>query len=42
MTTLLTVYVLSWPVIVLGILITIVRGFLKDMRTARKEGRTII
>lgn len=42
MTALLTVYVLMWPVIVLGILATIVRGFAKDVREARKEGRPII
>lgn len=42
MTALLTAYVLMWPVLVLGILITIVRGFTKDAREARKEGRPII
>lgn len=42
MTALLTAYVLMWPVIVLGILVTIARGFLRDMREAKKEGRSII
>ncbi|MEO2098844.1 putative transporter small subunit [Brachybacterium paraconglomeratum] len=42
MTALLTAYVLMWPVLVLGILVTIVRGFAKDVREARKEGRPII
>jgi len=42
MTALLTAYVLMWPVLVLGILITIARGFAKDAREARKEGRPII
>ncbi|WP_422116245.1 putative transporter small subunit [Brachybacterium sp. UNK5269] len=42
MTALLTVYVLIWPVLVLGILVTIARGFAKDVREARAEGRTII
>lgn len=42
MTALLTTYVLMWPVIVLGILVTIARGFLRDMREAKKEGRSII
>jgi hypothetical protein len=42
MTALLTAYVLVWPVLVLGILITIARGFAKDAREARKEGRPII
>ncbi|WP_226832197.1 putative transporter small subunit [Brachybacterium sp. FME24] len=42
MTALLTVYLLTWPVLVLGILITIARGFLKDVKEARKEGRPII
>ena len=40
MTALLTAYVLMWPV--LGILITIARGFAKDVAEARKEGRPII
>jgi hypothetical protein len=42
MTALLTVYVLVWPVLVLGILITIARGFAKDAKEARDEGRMII
>ena len=42
MTALLTVYVLIWPVLVLGILITIARGFAKDAKEARDEGRPII
>ena len=41
MTALLTAYVLMWPVIVLGILVT-ARGFFRDMREAKKEGRPII
>lgn len=42
MTALLTAYVLMWPVIVFGILFTIARGFFKDAKQARKEGRPII
>lgn len=42
MTALLTTYVLMWPVLVLGILITIARGFAKDAKEAREEGRMII
>lgn len=42
MTALLTAYVLMWPVLVLGILITIARGFAKDVKEARQEGRTVI
>ncbi|GAA4520896.1 putative transporter small subunit [Brachybacterium sp. AOP42-C2-15] len=42
MTALLTIYVLMWPVLVLGILITIVRGFAKDAKEARDEGRMIV
>lgn len=42
MTALLTIYVLMWPVLVLGILITIARGFAKDAKEAREEGRMII
>ncbi|GAA1488769.1 putative transporter small subunit [Brachybacterium sacelli] len=42
MTALLTAYVLMWPVLVLGILITIAGGFAKDVKEARQEGRTVI
>lgn len=42
MTALLTAYVLVWPVLVLGVLITIVRGFAKDVKEARAEGRQVI
>lgn len=42
MTALLTTYVLIWPVLVLGILVTIARGFAKDVREARAEGRMVI
>src|SRR5699024_8720933 len=41
-TALLTAYVLMWPVLVLGILITIGRGFVKDVKKAREEGRPVI
>ena len=42
MTVLLTAYVLMWPVLVLGVLIAIARGSAKDVREARKEGRSVI
>lgn len=38
----LTAYVLVWPVIVAGVLFFLMRGFIRDWRRARKEGRTII
>ena len=38
----LTLYVLVWPVIVIGTLAVIVRAFVKDARQAKKEGRQII
>lgn len=38
----LTAYVLVWPVIVIGVLVVIVRAFMKDAREAKKEGRQII
>ena len=41
MTAMLTAYVLV-AVLVLGILITIARGFAKDVKEARKEGRQVI
>jgi len=42
MTALLTLYVLIWPVIVLGVLVVIVRAFVKEWRQAKREGRSII
>ncbi|WP_216639475.1 putative transporter small subunit [Brachybacterium sp. P6-10-X1] len=42
MTALLTAYVLMWPVLVFGILVTIAGGFLKDVKEARKAGRSVI
>lgn len=38
----LTVYVLAWPVLVIGTLTVIVRAFVKDARKAKREGRPII
>ncbi|AFR06577.1 MULTISPECIES: putative transporter small subunit [Nocardiopsis] len=40
--TILTAYVLIWPVLVAGVLVAIVRGFAKDVKEARKEGRPLI
>jgi hypothetical protein len=37
-----TIYMLIWPVIVAGVLFVLVRGFVKDWREARAEGRSII
>lgn len=42
MTIALTVYVLMWPVIVAGVLLTIARGFFRELRQAKREGRPII
>ena len=42
MTVLLTLYVLIWPVIVIGVLAVIVTAFTRELRQARKEGRRII
>ena len=39
---LMTVYVLVWPVIVIGVLAVIIRAFAKDAREAKREGRQII
>ena len=38
----LTVYVLVWPIIVVGTLSVIVRAFIKDAREAKREGRPLI
>ncbi|HIW67126.1 MAG TPA: putative transporter small subunit [Candidatus Dietzia intestinipullorum] len=40
--TLLTIYVLMWPVLVAGTLAVIVRGFLKEMIQAKRDGETVI
>lgn len=42
MSTLLTVYVLIWPVLVLIIMVVIALAFLRDVRQARREGRPLI
>lgn len=39
---LLTLYVLIWPVIVLGTLIVIVKGFVSEALEAKREGDPII
>ncbi len=41
-TLLMTIYVLMWPVVVLGVFAVLLRGFLNDWRQARREGREII
>lgn len=38
----LTAYVLIWPIIVAFVLFFLARGFFKDWREARKDGRPII
>lgn len=40
--TVLTVYVLTWPVIVIGVLGVIVTSFTREVRKAKREGRQII
>ena len=42
MTWLLTLYVLVWPVAVLATLFVIVRGFIRELRAAKRENRPII
>lgn len=42
MTWLLTAYVLMWPAIVLGTLIAITRGFFRDLKEARQQGKPLI
>lgn len=39
---LLTIYVLIWPVIVGGVLVYIARGFIADLREARRKGRSMV
>lgn len=41
-TILMTVYVLMWPAIVIGILGILVKGFVSDWKQARREGRPLI
>lgn len=38
----LTAYVLVWPIVVVGVLVVIIRAFVKDARKAKREGRQII
>jgi cytochrome oxidase assembly protein ShyY1 len=42
MTIALTIYFLVWPVIVAGVLVLIARGFFRELRQAKREGRPII
>ena len=42
MTIALTIYFLVWPVIVASVLLVICRGFLRELRQAKREGRPII
>ena len=39
---LLTLYVLVWPVVVVGTLFVILRAFIREWREARQQGRPII
>ncbi len=38
----LTLYILIWPVIAAVVLVLIVYSFMKELRQARKEGKTIV
>ncbi|PFG40586.1 hypothetical protein ATJ97_3116 [Georgenia soli] len=38
----LSAYVLMWPALVLVVMAAIARGFAKDVRDARREGRDIV
>ncbi|WP_211489642.1 putative transporter small subunit [Georgenia thermotolerans] len=42
METMLSAYVLMWPAAVFVIMTVIARGFAKDVREAREEGRDVI
>lgn len=39
---LLTAYVLTWPVLVAGVMLVIFRAFIREWLQARREGRDII
>lgn len=41
-TTILTVYVLMWPVIVAVVLYAIAHGFFRDWKEARKKGLSLV
>ncbi|MFC0246115.1 putative transporter small subunit [Falsochrobactrum ovis] len=38
----LTLYVLIWPVVVGGVLYTLVHAFMREVHQARSEGRPLI
>jgi hypothetical protein len=38
----LTIYVLMWPALVLGVFAVLLRGFMADLNEARRRGRGII
>ena len=41
-TILMTVYVLMWPVLVVGVLYVLCAGVYRDYRVAKKEGRSLV
>lgn len=40
--TLLSLYILIWPVICAGLLVVLVGSVIRDWRTARREGRDLV
>ncbi len=42
MKNLLTLYILIWPVISIGVLAVLVVALVRDLRTARRDGKTMI
>ncbi|MFO7689346.1 MAG: putative transporter small subunit [Cryobacterium sp.] len=41
-TVLMTVYVLVWPAMVVGVLYVLCAGVYRDYRAAKKEGRSLV
>lgn len=40
--TILTVYLLIWPVLVAGVLYVLASNFMREWRDARREGRPLV
>ncbi|WP_231692773.1 putative transporter small subunit [Thiopseudomonas alkaliphila] len=38
----LTIYVLMWPVLATGVLIVLCAGLIKDIRKAKKKGKSLV
>ena len=41
-TILVTAYILVWPIVVAGVLVVILASFLRELATARRDGKGVV